>query len=72
MVFHCFRVFRKIKAVYVIREELNVKIFAFKRICHLQILIGVLYMQLLVCTALVLSCFFVYSFVYLFDLLITA
>ena len=39
---------------------------AFKRICHLQILIGVLYMQLTVCKAVVLSCFFVYSFVYLF------
>ena len=39
---------------------------AFKRICHLQILIGVLYMQLIVCTAVVLSCFFVYSFVSLF------
>ena len=33
---------------------------------HLQILIGVPYMQLLVCTAVALSCFFVYSFVYLF------
>ena len=39
---------------------------AFKRFCHLQILIGVLYMQLIVCTAVVLSCFFVYSFVSLF------
>ena len=39
---------------------------ALKRICHLQILIGVLYMQLTVCKAVVLSCFFVYSFVYLF------
>ena len=29
-------------------------------------LIGVLYMQLIVCTAVVLSCFFDYSFVYLF------
>ena len=34
-------------------------------ICHLQILIGVLYMQLIVRTAVVSSCFFVYSFVYL-------
>ena len=41
---------------------------AVKRICHLQILIGVLYMymQLIVCTAIVLACFFVYSFVYFF------
>ena len=53
-----------LKKIYNQRVVFAFKSF-FKRICHLQILIGVLYMQLIMWTAVVLSCFFVYLFVYL-------
>ena len=39
---------------------------AFKRICPLQTLIGVLYMPLIMCKAVVLACLFVDWYVYLF------